>query len=533
MRSRLFKRLLPQTKTSISGWLCQLKWKFEATIFTESDTMIENLSSPLLEIENLSVQLGGKIVLDQIGLRINHNEQWAITGPSGSGKTVLAQTIAGEHFHSGNIKYHFYDSVKSQTDIVLVHQQHRFRNLSNRNEFYYQQRFNSTDAEDAMTVAQELAISDFGDETILPGFKAHDIPDLMRISQLLNEPLIHLSNGENKRLQIARALLRAPQLLILDNPFTGLDADGRNILHSIINRLAQAGVNILLIAPPTELPSCITHIAIFAKGRLVSALPKNEMSKSPTANKKHFSAVDHNILSQLKQASDEKFEYAIIMRKVNLNYGGKMILHNINWEVKKGERWSLSGPNGAGKSSLLSLITGDNPQAYANEIYLFDRRRGSGESIWDIKRRIGYGSPEMHLYFDYSANCFETIASGYFDSIGLFRKLSHEQELRVMQWMQALNMQDIQNKKLSEFSAGQQRLILLARALVKNPPLLILDEPCQGLDEEQENQFRTIVTEVCDLFNTTLVYTSHYKEQIPESVNKHLELNKGIGTIRY
>ncbi len=495
--------------------------------------MNQKLPDSLIEIEKLSVQLSGKTVLDQIDLRINHNEQWAITGPSGSGKTVLAQTIAGGHFHSGNIKYHFYDSGKSQTDIVFVHQQHRFRNLSNRNDFYYQQRFNSTDAEDTITVAQELAISQFGDETILPGFRALDIPDLMRISHLLNEPLIQLSNGENKRLQIARALLRAPRFLILDNPFTGLDADGRNILNGIINRLTEANIGILLIAPPAELPSCITHIAILQNGRMASAGARNEILISPIVHKKHLSQIDHNILSQLHQPPDEEFEYAIIMKKVNLKYGGKIILQDINWEVKKGELWSLSGPNGAGKSSLLSLITADNPQAYANEIYLFDRRRGSGESIWDIKRRIGYVSPEIHLYFHYGASCFETIASGYFDSIGLFRKLSQEQESRVMQWMQALNMQDSLNKKLFEFSTGQQRLILLARALVKNPPMLILDEPCQGLDEEQENQFRTIVTEICHLFNTTLVYTSHYKEQIPASVNKHLELDKGVGTIRY
>jgi len=215
------------------------------------------------------------------------------------------------------------------------------------------------------------------------------------------------------------------------------------------------------------------------------------------------------------------------MVDVHVRYGERKILNNIHWVVKKGERWNLSGPNGAGKSTMLSLITADNPQAYSNEIYLFDKRRGSGESIWDIKQKIGFVSPELHLYFDYSATCFEVIASGFFDTIGLFRHLKNEQEEKILLWLKLLQLENIKSKRLSQLSLGEQRKTLLARALVKMPPLLILDEPCQGLDDEQAFYFKNLINQICEAFNTTLVYVSHYKHQIPGCVSHFLELEDG------
>ncbi len=228
--------------------------------------------------------------------------------------------------------------------------------------------------------------------------------------------------------------------------------------------------------------------------------------------------------------SPPDFEIAFSMRNTTIRYGNTTILDNISWEVKKGERWSLSGPNGAGKSTLLSLITADNPQAYANEIWLFDRRRGTGESIWDIKQRIGFVSPELHLYFDRGATCREVIASGLFDTIGLFRALNEEQEIRVGEWMQWLGIGREGAKRMIQLSTGQQRMALLARALIKNPSLLILDEPCQGLDEQQTAHFRELIGVICKTAGSTLIYTSHYAAEIPDCVDRFLRLEQGILT---
>lgn len=173
------------------------------------------------------------------------------------------------------------------------------------------------------------------------------------------------------------------------------------------------------------------------------------------------------------------------MEHVSIKYGSRTILKELDWEVKNGEKWALFGPNGAGKSTLLSLIYADNPQSYANTLYLFDRKRGSGESIWDIKKRIGYVSPEMHLFYMENVPVLNIVGSGFFDSIGLFRKCTEQQQQVALAWMRVFGIEGLKERSFLTLSSGEQRLALLARAFVKDPDLIILDEPLHGLDGEQ------------------------------------------------
>uniref|UniRef100_UPI0026396639 ABC transporter ATP-binding protein n=1 Tax=uncultured Mucilaginibacter sp. TaxID=797541 RepID=UPI0026396639 len=229
----------------------------------------------------------------------------------------------------------------------------------------------------------------------------------------------------------------------------------------------------------------------------------------------------------LGQTPDASFSTIISMKNVNIRYGEKQVLNNINWKVLPGEKWALLGPNGAGKSTLLSLINGDNPQAYANQIILFDRKRGTGESIWDIKKKIGFVSPELHQYFPSENSCLQTIESGFYDTLGLFRPSNPQKAAIALRWMKLLNMEDQARKPLKQVTASTQRLCLLARALVKNPPLLIFDEPCQGLDEQQQNHFKHLLELICNNSNTTLIYVTHYQQEIPNVVDKVLRLEEG------
>jgi molybdate transport system ATP-binding protein len=218
------------------------------------------------------------------------------------------------------------------------------------------------------------------------------------------------------------------------------------------------------------------------------------------------------------------FDVAIGMRDIKVQYGKTCIIDGFTWEVKKGEAWALSGPNGAGKSTLLSLVTADNPQAYAQNLVLFDRKRGSGESIWDIKRRIGYVSPELHLYFKESGDVFSVVASGLFDTLGLFKKMTDTQVEQVVGCLGILGLSHISQRNFQQISSGEQRMVLLARALVKNPPLLILDEPCQGLDIHQIQLVKEVLDFLIAQGQTTLVYVSHYISDIPSSVQNHIRL---------
>ena len=215
------------------------------------------------------------------------------------------------------------------------------------------------------------------------------------------------------------------------------------------------------------------------------------------------------------------------MQKINIQYSNKQILKNIEWNIRHGEKWCLSGPNGSGKSTLLSLITGDNPQAFANHIWLFDKKKGSGESIWDIKKKIGHVSPEIHLCFDKGTLVEDVVASGLYDTIGLFKKPSTNDLELVSKWMSYLSIEKFKGKRLINLSLGEQRAVMLCRALVKSPLLLILDEPCQGLDEDQTNKFNHLINEICKIEKVTVIYVSHYQDEIPRNIENFLRLEKG------
>jgi molybdate transport system ATP-binding protein len=476
------------------------------------------MASALLQVEQLSVKLGGKQILQNISFAIAAGEALAITGPTGSGKTTLLKALAAQVFSSGSI--HFSEIEGHRPKLVLISRQHHFTNLSNLSSFYYQQRFNSFDSEDARTAEQELRDAGASDEEI------GDILKRFGILHIRYEPLIQLSNGEHKRFQIAKAILQHANWLLLDNPFTGLDVAARKILSDCLDSLAKSGVHILLVTGPSDIPSVITHVCILKDGKLENYLPADEYRRSPGIG--YRKNLDLDKLTAIRPAYHyPDFEVAVKMVNTNIEYQQRKILDNINWEVRKGEHWNLAGHNGSGKSTLLSLINGDNPQAFANEIYLFDRRKGSGESIWDIKRKTGFVSPELHHYFETGTNCFDLVASGSFDTMGLFRKLNADQETLTLEWMNVLHVAQFSSRLFHTLSDGEQRLVLLARALVKNPPLLLLDEPCQGLDEVATREFTELINDICIHMCKTLIYVSHYAAELPACINKRLVLENG------
>src|SRR5690606_28876687 len=237
--------------------------------------------------------------------------------------------------------------------------------------------------------------------------------------------------------------------------------------------------------------------------------------------------VDSKIKALIQKQSLPVFDQLISLKNVHIQYGEKVILDQLNWKVRQGERWVLQGHNGAGKSTLLSLIFGENPQAYANDIILFDRQRGSGESIWDVKRPTGFVSAELSRYFPKGQSCLQVVLSGLFDTVGLFRKPTDEQTRLAEEWLDALGLVHISRLRLNQVSLEQQRFCLLARAMIKSPVLLILDEAAQGMDDGQRRLFRETVEEICKYSAVTLIYVSHYDEDIPSCVSRRIVLEEG------
>lgn len=467
-------------------------------------------------LKDVSVFLGGRYLLNNLNLNINDGEQWAIIGKSGSGKTTLAKALGGQVFHRGEIIFMNEESIPYKPKIHIIEQQHVFRNKSNVINFYYQQRFNSADAEDTHDVETELG--DIEDVTIKKWI------EIFGLKNLLKKPLIQLSNGENKRLQLIKAMKQDPEILILDNPFIGLDKEGRNILQAACKQLISDGKHLILISSMQDLPDFISHVAVLEEGRIIQTASHEDFQHGSSANDPDTFKIDELSLLEFQEITSEEI---ITMKDVNISYNNVPILQNINWTVKKGERWCLTGHNGSGKSTLLSLISADNPQAYANQIYLFGKKRGTGESIWDIKKKIGYISPELHLFFEKGESVFNAVACGLYDTIGLFKQVSEEHRKKVDQWLNIMGLFQMRDKRLAQLSLGEQRTVMLARALVKTPPLLILDEPCQGLDKEQTERFKKIIDGICKNSSTSLIYVSHYQEDIPSCTNHFMKLDKG------
>jgi molybdate transport system ATP-binding protein len=487
----------------------------------------------LFSLTSVVVKFSSNTVIDKLSFAAGSGQHWALTGKSGSGKSVLLQVIAGNiSISGGKVAYNFTDehskpAIDFHPYIAFAGARHHFKNLANTSNFYYQQRYNSSDSEDALTAEQYLRV--IKPNTHSPAYwEFEKTISALNLQHLRDKQVIKLSNGETKRLMIAAALLKNPTLLLLDNPLTGLDVATREYFNTLLTEISASGITLVMATSAHEIPDIINNVAVLENGAVSKTLDKQQFLADLESNPEKPN-VDAEALCSLIHTNTQPHNYAkiVAMNNVMIRYGKKTILNHINWQINPGERWALLGANGAGKSTLLSLINGDNPQAYANDIVLFDKKRGSGESIWDIKGKIGFVSPELYQYFPTDNSCLQVIESGFYDTLGLFRQSSPAKAALALSWMKALEIDKYARVLLKNIPASAQRLCLLARALIKNPALLIFDEPCQGLDDHQQLHFKTVVDTICSISKVTLIYVTHYQHEIPDSVDRVLRLDKG------
>ena len=347
---------------------------------------------------------------------------------------------------------------------------------------------------------------------------------------MLDKHIILLSSGELRKFQLTRTLLSGPRVLIMDNPFIGLDAKTRDLLHVLLRRLTEmTRLQVILVLSKTDdIPEFITHVIPVEDRTCGDKISLQEYLHQRREVPAHVLPEEkrERILNLPYGENLYHAEHIVDLNKVSIRYGDRTILKDLDWTVRCGEKWALSGDNGSGKSTLLSLVCADNPQSYACDIALFGRKRGSGESIWEIKKHIGYVSPEMHRAYLKNLPAIDIVASGLHDSIGLYRKMQEKDRAVCEWWMDIFGIADLKDRNFLQLSSGEQRMVLLARAFVKDPELLILDEPLHGLDMWNRRLVKDVIEAFCERKDKTMIMVTHYREELPAVITNALYLKR-------
>ena len=474
-----------------------------------------------IELQNAVTKKPEWAMAEPVDFTLDEGEHIAITGRNGSGKSMLVDMITGRHpSFPDMVRYAFdepYNNIKHIT----------FRDTyggDNDRTYFLQQRWNQMEIdEETPTVGSKLeeAFLLAGEDTPeRRQFQKH-IYELFHLDNLLDKYIILLSSGELRKYKLAASLFTHPKVLIIENPFIGLDAETRDQVKELLKMLAEEqGMQIILVlSKMDEIPDFISRVVKLDNLRVV-----------PDIKVKTDFLIEHcpHAIQVMEESPLPPIPQQVInFSHVSISYGKRTILKDLNWMVLRGEHWALSGQNGSGKSTLLSLVCADNPQSYACDISLFGHKRGSGESIWDIKRHIGYVSPEMHRSYKQNIPAIQIVASGLKDTIGLYFTPTQKEKEQCIEWMNVFGIGHLADRKFLEMSSGEQRLVLLARAFVKNPDLLILDEPLHGLDLCNRNLVKAVVDRyMYDNPDNTLIYVTHYQEELPNCIDHALYLKR-------
>ena len=509
---------------------------------------------PFITLDNITVRLPNRLILEDSSWRIRADEHWAILGPNGSGKTTLVRSLWGAvPLRAGKIVFDFlglnsgdgrFPPLETIGHVSLEMQQRLMEQEDQQEEYR-----DYAEKEGEGSAAREVIFSGVLASRPLRAedeARLSEVALLLDLSPILSRPIRSLSTGEMRKVIIARALMKSPRLLILDEPFEGLDEKGRDLLAQTIDRLMVEPMRVILVAHRLEeIVPHITHVLLVKGGRLFRQGPKEEILTSENLTHLYGCSLQvgknngayfltygeekgsaEELPGECREVLPEGSDALIEMRDTTVSFGDLVALDRINWTMGREENWAVLGPNGAGKSTLVKLILGENLQAYANEIFLFGQSKGSGESIWDIRKRIGIVSAELQVQYRKRISGVDVIASGFYDSIGLYRPPTPDHLEAVSRWADFLDIKELAKEPFNQLSFGQKRMILLARAMVKGPVLLIADEPCHGLDVANRAKILRVFEKIGQT-QTRLLYLTDRRDEILNCITHVMRLEKG------
>jgi len=482
----------------------------------------------VIKLENISYKTGGKVLLDSISVDFSEGKCWAITGSNGSGKSLLAMIMGGAlKESSGRVVLDGktgYASFELQQKIMA---EERKKDNS---------RFMQGGVDPGTRVKDFILKDSILKDSILKDSILKDCNDsdeslyrkytsMFDLEEIHDRGLRYLSTGEFRKTMLCRALMAKPDILIVDDPFDGLDVSARKNLHQLFKALVESGERIFIVTPrKSEIPEWTDQVIELENGRIKSIGRSARIEPELRTSEEWGKAASEIFITHgaSSASSDRNSPPVISMKNVNLSYENVKILTDINWQVQKGEKWKITGPNGCGKSTLISLINADNPKAYMNDITLFGIKKGSGETIWDIKKRIGLVSGDFQMNYRVRSSLLDTVLSGFFDSIGLYKDVSGFQLEEALSLIEVSGMTGKKDVPFNELSFGEKRKTLIIRALVKMPELIIFDEPCQGLDEENTASVINIIEKLSSFKESTILLVSHGMHIDPKGFTCHL-----------
>ena len=478
--------------------------------------------------KNSNIAQNNSYAITNLNWQVKQGEHWVLLGKNGSGKSALTATLIGQAVRESGTR----DSTIEHVEIVSSDAQ---KQLLNQELVREQEDEAPSLVRDILYSASAAAGADNVDSFDADSFDldlCQQLIEAFDFERLLSRHFRDLSTGETRKLLLIKALSAKPDLLVLDEPFEGLDAHSVTKLREILADLSKKMSFVLVLNRLDHIPAFVTHYGYVNDGQLQHTLANPaEEQIADLLKLLHIETTSLSIPKAEHSQVDKAFsgEVLVNLQNAKVAYGGEAVFKNLNWTIKKHQHWQLTGRNGSGKTCLLNLITGDNPQCYSNDIEVFGYQRGSGESIWQIKQHIGYISNALHMDYRVGASALNTVISGFFDSIGLYQPPTDEQKNIAMQWLELLGLDIKQSTPFTQLSYGDQRMLLIARAMVKHPTLLILDEPCLGLDEANRLRVLMLIEKICEASvggasGSTVIYVNHHAEDRIKGIDHYLAM---------
>ncbi len=453
----------------------------------------------------LSGQGNSCFEIHNLNWHVNQGEHWLLIGANGAGKSALTAVLAGEAKPISGARH------CSIASVALVSSDAQKQLIS-------QQLATGEDS-----VVKQLIVNSTGYNTQL----GQRLITALDAEKLLARRFSDLSTGETRKLLLIKALSCGARLVVLDEPFDGLDSDASAALRTLLMQLSEYISFVFVLNRVAEIPAYITHYGYVNQRQLQHTLAQpNAEQRADLLKLLHLKQTSLVIPRRDSAQTTGLFsaEVLVKLKQAKVSYNAVTVFQQLDWTIKQHQHWQLSGNNGSGKTCLLSLITGDNPQCYNNDIEVFGFKRGSGESIWDIKQHIGLVSNALHMQYRVSISALNTIISGFYDSIGLYQSATHSQQTLAKQWLALIGLSDKQHTSFTQLSYGDQRMLLIVRAMVKHPTLLILDEPCLGLDEANRQRVLLLIEKMCAANSSTVIYVNHHAADKINGINNYLTM---------